>query len=204
MMFMISGRATNENGSPIVRDGVVAAIHEAGHSVVTSAPRRGSYAYVDYLVATNASITNRVSKVRWANDRGISVITYLQMWRLINHGEQPTPVTLPIDMSPPIRRTTMADVHRQEAVERRNRAEQDETDRLRQAARDEAADAQEQARVEQRVTEMQREAEANAPPERTVGHFDERTNTARTHTTTVVAKPPVVGQPRRRKIITGR
>jgi hypothetical protein len=162
MMFMISGRATNENGSPIVRDGVVAAIHEAGHSVVTSAPRRGSYAYVDYLVATNASITNRVSKVRWANDRGISVITYLQMWRLIHHGEQPTPVTLPIDMSPPIRRTTMADVHRQEAdVPEPTRLEREQAER---ALAVEIEQHRRQRAARQRDQESAREAAANAPP----------------------------------------
>lgn len=197
MMFMISGRATNRHGSPIVRDGVVAAIHEAGHSVVTAAPRRGSYAYVDYLVATSESISRRVSKVRWASDRGIRVINYAQMWRLINDGVEPVPASLPAmpevvqETAQETARTTMADVHRQEAIERNNRRDEQELERL---------------RMEQRINDMQAAPQVLNPS--SAGTYNSETETARDRPVDMGGgkrcEPPVIGKPRRRKIVTRR
>lgn len=206
MMFMISGRAVNANGSPIVRDGLVAAVHEAGHEVVTSQPRRGSYAYVDYLVATDDSIRRRVAKVRWAAERGIRVINYYQMWRLINDSIVPDPVALPGDMEvadqhgetvtrpSPEQRPSMADIADQAIADRREMLMQ----RLRE---------QEHVRVtEAEASAAEHEAVASAPPIRTVGTYDEN-GVARTHTTTAPKNPepvPSSTRPPRRRIVTGR
>lgn len=196
MMFMVSGRAVNANGSPIVRDGLVAAIHDAGHSIVTAQPRRGSYAYVDYLVATVDSIRRRVTKVRWAAERGIRVISYQQMWRLINNNIEPEPARLPQNMEAPPRRATSAQHYREanDRAARQSLADERETMRLRQAAREEAIAAAVRARDEQRVTEMQREAEANAPP---------LPGERQPETKTEIMKKVAAGPPRRR-IVTSR
>lgn len=138
MMFMVSGRAVNANGSPIVRDGLVAALHNAGHSVTTAQPRRGSFAYVDYLVATRESINRRVTKVRWAAERSIRVIDYGQMWQLINNNIEPEPLTVvPFTAAEGQMVTNRRESLRQEREATRLRqAEQDEADveRLRAAA----------------------------------------------------------------------
>lgn len=204
MMFMISGRATNLHGSPIVRDGVVAAIHEAGHSVVTAAPRRGSYAYVDYLVATSDSIRRRVSKVRWATDRGIRVINYNQMWRLINDGIEPVPAIIP-DVTEYAREAgataaetaminraiqegaaiSRASVQREEAIERRNREDEEERERVQQLLRS-----------QQMVEEV---VQASA-----AGTYNSATEETRERPAPRKAPEPAPAKPPRRKIVTRR
>jgi hypothetical protein len=192
MMFMVTGRATNQNGSPIVRDGLVAALHEAGHSVVTAQPRRGSYAYVDYLVSTQDSIRRNVTKVRWANERGIRVIDYSQMWLLIVNNIEPTPLPLP-------------DVPSREEIEQQAAARRD-----RQIARlSQQAEAREREILRQR-REMQTadaaEAEAidvNAPI-RTGGTYNSETEETRERTMSAPIKKPAPARPPRRRIVTGR
>jgi hypothetical protein len=194
MMFMISGRAVNASGAPIVRDGVVAAIHGAGHSVVTAQPRRGSFSYVDYLVATRDSITRRVTKVRWAATRNIPVIDYTQLWNLINNDIQPSIRELPADTAVPhpTRREAAATrgetvARREREVARTERAAQDERDveRLRRAALEEARAIQARAIEENRVQQR-------ADMEVEVIQVDD------------TPKEPVIGKPRRRRIVTGR
>jgi len=190
MMFMISGRATNQHGSPIVRDGVVAAIHGAGHSVVTAQPRRGSFSYVDYLVATRDSISRRVTKVRWAATRNIPVIDYSQLWQLILHDIAPSIRELPADSSE--RLATRAESMETAAIARRQREaarrQQDEADieRMRREAAVEAMVTRDRAIEENRVQQRQADMEVE------VIQVDD------------TPKEPVIGKPRRRRIVTGR
>ncbi len=189
MMFMISGRATNAHGSPIVRDGVVAAIHEAGHSVVTAQPRRGSFNYVDYLVATRDSISRRVTKVRWAATRNIPVIDYNQLWRLINDNVTPNIRELPADSAERIATRSEVQTQEREAARQRQR-QQDEAvvEQMRETARAEAERMRLRAIEENRVQRL----------------ADMKVEVVQVDTDAPIKKVPVMGKPRRRRIVTGR
>ncbi len=80
--FLVTGRATRADGSNIVRSALVAQLQMDGHTVYSSVP--DGFGIVDYLVTSNRSRNNRTMKYRWAENNHVEIITYSQMWRIIN------------------------------------------------------------------------------------------------------------------------
>lgn len=112
--FLVTGKGEGRTGTPMVRHMLVDLVERRGHHVVTTAPRQTAPGHIDYLVASMKAIQARTAKVQWADNHGIPVMSYRDMWDHMrmnperatpaNRTSQPQPTPLPPPDQPRKRR----------------------------------------------------------------------------------------------------
>lgn len=144
--LLLTGKAVNRGGGNIVRSALVAQLQSEGHVVHTSVPE---IAVVDYLVTSNRSRNNRTMKYRWAEMHGVEIISYPQMWRILDEAS---------------RLRTTDDAHRAREVEQieRDAMARQERERREQLYQQRIYDCMEQRDMTYRAAEAWVEAETAA------------------------------------------